>query len=66
MIHHFTAHPAKVGETYLGHMRAALGFAAMLAGAALAALVHALLPWMFERTASDIILRLADRMRARR
>jgi len=62
----FTAHPAKVGESYLGHMATALSFAGWLTLAAGAALVHALLPWMFERTVSDIILRLASRMRARR
>ena len=62
----FTAHPAKVGETYLGHMAVALSFALWLAAAAGAALIHALLPWMFERTASDIILRLHGKMIHRR
>ncbi|MEL7099081.1 MAG: DUF6356 family protein [Pseudomonadota bacterium] len=62
----FTAHPAKVGESYLGHMAVALSFAGWLALASGAALVHALLPWMFERTASDIILRLHGRMVRRR
>lgn len=62
----FTAHPARVGESYLGHMVVALSFAFWLAVAAGAALVHAVLPWMFERTASDIILRLHGKMVRRR
>lgn len=62
----FTAHPAAVGESYFGHMRVALGFAGQLGCAAGAAFVHALLPWMSERTASDIILGLHARMMRRR
>lgn len=62
----FTAHPARVGESYFGHMHTALTFAFWLLVAGLAALVHALLPWLFERTASDISIRLHSRMMRRR
>ncbi|MEM8578794.1 MAG: DUF6356 family protein [Pseudomonadota bacterium] len=62
----FTAHPAQVGESYLGHLSVAAGFAFRLALAAGAALVHALLPWLFERTASDIVMRLSAKLSARR
>jgi uncharacterized protein DUF6356 len=48
----FTSHPASVGETYGEHMRVALSFAAPLAKAAGAALVHAFLPFLFTTTAS--------------
>jgi hypothetical protein len=58
----FTKHPASVGETYLQHMGVALSFALWLAIAALAALVHAVLPALCEKTASRIITRLHDRM----
>ena len=58
----FTRHPASVGETYGEHMGVALSFAGPLALAAMAALVHAFLPWCFERTASGIVTRLHDRM----
>ncbi|MEO1746299.1 MAG: DUF6356 family protein [Pseudomonadota bacterium] len=61
----FTAHPATVDETYFEHLRFALGFAGWLALAAGAALVHALLPFLFERTAGRIIERLHHRIHNR-
>lgn len=61
----FLAHPATVNETYLGHMRFALGFAFWLLAAGMAALVHAVLPALFETTASRILRMLVARMDAR-
>jgi hypothetical protein len=61
----FTHHPASVDETYLEHMRFAGGFAASLLLAGMAALIHALLPFLFEKTASTIINRLHHRMHNR-
>jgi hypothetical protein len=57
----FTSHPAKVGETYLGHMAFASWFASRLSMAAGAALVHAFLPFLFETTASRIVRELYER-----
>lgn len=64
MRRHFTEHPAAVGETYLEHMRAAAGFAWMLAKATTACTVHAVVPSMCECTASTAIRELNDRMTA--
>lgn len=61
----FLDHPATVNETYLGHMRFALGFAFWLTVAALAALLHALVPALCETTASRILKRLHARMESR-
>lgn len=61
----FLAHPATVNETYFGHMRFALGFAFWLSVAGLAALVHAIVPALFETTASRILRKLVARMEAR-
>ena len=58
----FRSHPASVGETYLVHMRHACGFAAAMLAGCLACFIHALLPFLFERTGSTIIDRLHDRM----
>jgi len=58
----FTAHPASVGESYTQHLRMASGFALRLLGAACACLVHALLPFLFERTGSRCISELHERM----
>jgi hypothetical protein len=65
MLKLFTDHPASVNETYLEHTAFALRFAFWLALAAGAALVHAVLPFMFEKTASTIINRLHARIHNR-
>jgi len=51
----FLDHPAKVDETYLEHAAFAGKFALRLFAAAGAALVHAVVPCLFEKTASKII-----------
>ncbi|GAB4376794.1 MAG: DUF6356 family protein [Kiloniellaceae bacterium] len=58
----FTDHPASVGETYWQHLASAWGFSWRLMLAALACLVHALLPFCFEKTGSRAITGLHDRM----
>lgn len=61
----FVEHPASVNETYLQHAGFALGFAARLFLAAMAALIHALIPPLFETTASRMIRDLHARIEAR-
>ena len=61
----FLDHPASVNESYLQHMRFALGFAGSLALAAGAALVHAVVPALCDSTASGIVRRLHARLGAR-
>ena len=51
----FLDHPRSVDETYLQHFAFALVFSKRLFGAAFAALVHALLPFAFKKTASKIV-----------
>ena len=66
MIHRiFLAHPETVEETYFEHMAFALTFSFTLFAAAGAALVHAIVPCMFEKTASRIIAQLYDRTKNR-
>ncbi|MEO6624721.1 MAG: DUF6356 family protein [Burkholderiaceae bacterium] len=62
----FTEHPAAVGETWGQHFTTAFRFALSLQVAALAALVHAILPFMFVKTSSRIITALYGRMVAHR
>ena len=66
MIQRFVEHPHAVGETYGEHAAAAAGFGGLLIAAGLACLVHAVLPWMFETTASGLVMRLHNAMAARR
>ena len=58
----FTAHPATVGETYGEHFVTAMGFSASLFRAAIACAVHAVLPFLFEKTGSECITELNRRM----
>jgi len=51
----FTAHPASVDEGYFEHMLFAGRFALKLFAAGAAALVHAVLPFAFEKTASKLV-----------
>lgn len=61
----FTAHPASVDETFLEHFRFALTFSFWLFAAAIAALIHAILPFLFEKTGSRIITKLYNRIHSR-
>ncbi|MEZ8015102.1 MAG: DUF6356 family protein [Ascidiaceihabitans sp.] len=54
----FMDHPRSVGESYFEHLLFAGGFALRLLGAGLAALVHALIPCLFEKTASNMIAKM--------
>jgi len=54
----FIDHPESVDETYLEHMAFAGKFSLRLFAAAFAALVHSVLPFLFEKTASTIIAEL--------
>jgi len=58
----FTRHPASVGETYTEHMHVAAGFGLRLLLASMACFVHALLPFLFERTGSTAIQALHGSM----
>ncbi len=52
----FLAHPRSVGESYTQHSAFALRIASRLFLAAMAALIHAIVPCLCETTASRIIL----------
>jgi hypothetical protein len=58
----FTDHPSSVGETYWQHFFFASRFSLRLFGAAFAALIHAFLPFLFDKTASNIIAKLHHKL----
>jgi hypothetical protein len=62
----FVDHPQSVDETYLEHMRFAGWFASRLLAAGGAALVHAIVPCLFEKTASNLIKDMHLRLTSRR
>ncbi len=61
----FLTHPRSVDESYVEHMAFAGWFSAKLFLAAGAALVHALLPFLFEKTASRMIAEMYQRTKNR-
>ena len=61
----FTSHPASVQESYLEHAQFAGAISLKLAVAAFAAGVHAVFPFLFEKTAGRTILDLAETMQQR-
>ena len=61
----FLTHPRSVDESYVEHMAFAGRFSAKLFLAAGAALVHAFLPFLFEKTASRMIAEMYERTKNR-
>lgn len=62
----FTKHPNEVGETYLQHgyqsMRYSLTFLFLFG----IAFIHAILPFLFKKTASDIVCEMSEHMECRK
>ena len=58
----FGAHLDEVGETYFEHAGHAASFSMALLKGGLACLVHAVFPFLCERTGSNIIRDLHDQM----
>ena len=61
----FQRHPATVSESYFEHMAFAARFGVLMFAAGGAAMVHAILPFAFEKTASGIVRRMCADMDAR-
>ena len=62
----FLAHPRTVGETYAEHAGIASRFGASMVVAGVKCLAHAVLPAVFERSASDCVARLNGELERRR
>ena len=58
----FTEHPSTVGESYGEHLVTAAGFGTRLLIAGSACMIHALLPFLFQKTGSRAIAELNTRM----
>jgi hypothetical protein len=62
----FTEHPRSVGESYLLHMFNAARYALTFLLLFFIAFIHAILPFLFKRTASDIVCELSKDMECRK
>jgi hypothetical protein len=54
----FLEHPHSVGETYLQHLKQAMGFGVTMVRAGCACLVHAVVPAMYVHAGSSTVARL--------
>ena len=62
----FTKHPNEVGESYLLHMFNALRYAFTFLLLFVIAVIHAILPFLFIRTASDVVCEMSKDMECRK
>ena len=61
----FTKHPNEVGETYLQHMVPASRYILTFILLVFVSLVHAILPFLFTRTASCVIQEMSAHIKER-
>ncbi len=61
----FLHHPQSVNETYWQHFRNASSFAIQVFVAAIAGIIHAALPFFFEKTLSQTIKKMHQRLSER-
>lgn len=62
----FCDHPATINETYVEHFIFAIKFGGMAILAGLAAVAHAIFPFLFKSSASRIIKNMADTLASSR
>lgn len=58
----FVEHPESVGESYFEHMRMAFGFGFTMMAAAIACIIHGLIPGLFKTTGRKTVICLHDRL----
>lgn len=58
----FTQHPKSIGETYWQHLWHASKFGILMLVGAIACLIHAVLPFLFEQTASNLLFKMTKHM----
>ena len=62
----FTKHPKAIGETYLQHLLKGVSFGMNLILVALKVFIHAIVPCLFENSASDKVAELNDILQKRK
>ena len=58
----FIKHPNSVGENYIQHMLVSFSFSLLMIKGFFVCLIHALLPFCFEKTGSNMIKDMHERM----
>ena len=62
----FTKHPNEVGESYIFHGFQAMRYSLTFLFLFVIALIHAIFPFLFVRTASDIVCEMSEHMECRK
>ena len=62
----FKKHPNEVGETYFEHMFNAMRYSLTFLFLFVIAFIHAILPFLFKKTASDIVCEMSSDMECRK
>ena len=62
----FTKHPNEVGETYVQHGLSAMRYSLTCLFLFVIAFIHAILPFLFKKTASDIVCEMSSDMECRK
>lgn len=56
----FTKHPHSIGESYFQHFKFAFSFGVRLLLGGLACIMHAFFPFIFQKTGSNVLLKLTQ------
>ena len=62
----FTKHPNELGETYLQHGFSAMRYSLTFLVLFVIAFIHAILPFLFKKTARDIVCEMSSDMECRK
>lgn len=54
----FTEHPHSIGETYFQHLKFAFIFGGNMVIGGLACIIHAIFPFLFQKTGSNYLIRM--------
>ncbi len=60
----FTKHPHSVGMTYLQHLWRAFSIGIKLIFAVMAVFIHGFFPFLFETTASEMVIKMGKELEA--
>lgn len=61
----FTDHPQQVGETYFSHAKEALRFSLTMFVGSVACFIHAIFPFLYQKTASNLLTKMVKRYQSR-
>jgi len=62
----FTKHPNEVGESYFKHFWSAWKYSLTLLGLFLVAFIHSIFPFIFKKTVSNKIIKMAEELNTRK